>query len=95
VLGELWSGVECSSTRDRNVHRLRHGLARLVVWPYTAEAAREFGRIFAELRLLGWPMQQVDMMIAAIARTLGDCTVVTTDSDLAAVPGWVVENWAA
>jgi tRNA(fMet)-specific endonuclease VapC len=39
-------------------------------------------------------MQQVDMMIAAIARPLGDCTVVTTDTDLSAVPGMAVENWA-
>jgi tRNA(fMet)-specific endonuclease VapC len=29
----------------------------------------------------------------AIALTLGDCTVVTFDSDLAAVPGLSVENW--
>jgi len=33
------------------------------------------------------------MQIAAIARTLGNCTVVTKDSDLEAVPGLVVENW--
>jgi tRNA(fMet)-specific endonuclease VapC len=95
VLGELWSGIECSTTRERNAQRLRHAMSRLVVWPYTPDAAAEFGRIFAELRRIGRPMQQVDMMIAAIARTLGDCTVVTTDSDLSAVPGLAVENWAA
>ncbi len=95
VLGELWSGVECSTTRDRNAQRLRHALSRLVVWPYATDAAEEFGRIFAELRRIGRPMQQVDMMVAAIARTLGDCVVVTGDSDLSAVPGLAVENWAA
>lgn len=36
----------------------------------------------------------VDLMIAAIARTLGDCTVVTVDGDFSAVPGLKVENWA-
>jgi predicted nucleic acid-binding protein len=35
----------------------------------------------------------VDMMIAAIALTLG--TAVTKDGDLFAVPGLTVENWAA
>jgi tRNA(fMet)-specific endonuclease VapC len=39
-------------------------------------------------------MQIVDMQLAAIALSLGNCTVVTTDSDLAAVPGLSVENWA-
>ena len=38
-------------------------------------------------------MQAVDIMIAAIALSLGDCTVVSTDSDLLAVPGLTVENW--
>jgi tRNA(fMet)-specific endonuclease VapC len=39
-------------------------------------------------------MQLVDMQVAAIARSLGNCTVVSTDSDLADVPGLVVEDWA-
>ena len=48
VLGELWSGVEGSISRDRNLHRLRLALSRLVVWPYTNEAAEQFGRVFGD-----------------------------------------------
>jgi tRNA(fMet)-specific endonuclease VapC len=95
VLGELWSGVEGSLSRDRNLQRLRLALSRLVVWPYTSEAAEEYGRVFSELRRIGRPMQQVDIMIAAIALSLGNCTVVTTDSDLGAVPGLITENWTS
>ena len=36
----------------------------------------------AELRRIGRPMQQVNIMIAAIACSLGNCSVVTADSDL-------------
>ncbi|MCZ2341773.1 MAG: hypothetical protein LC104_08250 [Bacteroidales bacterium] len=43
---------------------------------------------------IGRPMQVIDIMIAAVARTLGNTTVITKDSDLAAVPGLRVENWA-
>ncbi len=39
-------------------------------------------------------MQPIDVQIAAIALNLGNCTVVSADSDLAAVPGLTVENWA-
>jgi tRNA(fMet)-specific endonuclease VapC len=39
-------------------------------------------------------MQQVDIQVAAIALTLGDCVVVSRDSDLSAVPGLTVENWS-
>jgi len=94
VLGELWSGVEGSISRDKNLHRLRLALSRLVVWPYTNEAAEQFGRVFAELRRIGRPMQQIDIMVAAIAFALGNCTVVSQDTDLAAIPGLTVENWA-
>ena len=37
----------------------------------------------------------VDTMIAAIAMTLGNCTVVSSDSDLRAVPGLNLEDWRA
>jgi tRNA(fMet)-specific endonuclease VapC len=46
------------------------------------------------LKRIGRPMQQIDIMIAAIAFSLGNCSVATADSDLAAVPGLLVENWA-
>ncbi len=94
VLAELHFGIELSASRERNLQKLRGALATLTVWPFTEAAAEEYGRLAAELRRIGRPMQQVDIMIAAIARTLGDCVVVSKDSDLAAVPGLKVENWS-
>jgi tRNA(fMet)-specific endonuclease VapC len=93
VLGELWAGIEGSATREENLRRLRHGLSRLVLWIYDEAAAIQYGRIFTELKRMGRPMQQVDMQIAAIAFALGNCTVVSADSDLTDVPGLTVENW--
>jgi tRNA(fMet)-specific endonuclease VapC len=95
VLGELWSGVEGSASRELNEQRLRHALSRLIVWPYTNKAAAEYGRIFAELRRTGRVIQQVDIQIGAIARTLSQCIVVSKDADLRAIPGLTVENWAS
>jgi tRNA(fMet)-specific endonuclease VapC len=95
VLGELYYGVENSATRDRNLQLLLSALGRLRVWPFTNDAAEEYGWLFAELRRIGRPMQVVDIQLAAIALTLGNCTVVTTDTDLDAVPGLATENWAA
>jgi tRNA(fMet)-specific endonuclease VapC len=95
VLGELHYGVQWSVTRDRNLQRLINGVSALTIWPFTEDAAKEFGRLAAEMRRRGRPMQQIDLQIAAIALTLGNCTVVTTDSDFSAVPALSVENWAA
>src|SRR5262249_12583010 len=95
VLGELWSGVECSASRDRNLQRLRNAVARLLIWPYTETAAAEFGRIFAELKRAGKVIQQIDMQIGAIARPLPHCIIVSKDNDLREICGVTVENWAS
>jgi tRNA(fMet)-specific endonuclease VapC len=95
VVGELFFGVEASATRDVNFQRLRRALGRIVCWPFDRKAAEEYGRLAAGLKRSGRVIQQIDIQIAAIALSLGSCTVVTTDSDLAAMPGLVVENWRA
>jgi tRNA(fMet)-specific endonuclease VapC len=95
VLGELWSGVEGSARREANLSQLRHALSHLAIWPYSEEAAAEYGRIFIELRRAGRQMQQIDIQIAAIASTLGNCVIVTKDSDFSAVNGLTIENWSS
>src|SRR5262245_40700386 len=95
VLGELWAGMELSATRDENVQRMKHALARLRLWPFEGKAAEEFGRLFAHLKRSGAMIQQIDMQVAAIALSLGNCTVVSKDGDFSAVPGLSVENWAS
>jgi tRNA(fMet)-specific endonuclease VapC len=93
VLGELWSGVELSETRERSEARLRNSLGELTIWPYDDRAAQEFGRIFADLKRRGRPIQQIDIQIAAVVRTLPDCTLVTRDGDFQAVIGLRVTDW--
>lgn len=95
VVGELFYGAENSATRDANLRQLRVGLLGIRVWPFDRRAAEEFGRLRAHLRRIGRPIQVIDAQLAAVALTLGRCTVVSADTDLLAVPGLAVENWAA
>jgi tRNA(fMet)-specific endonuclease VapC len=95
VVAELFYGLEFSASRDENVLRLRRGLKKIKCWPFDRAAAETYGRLAAELKRIGRPMQTIDIMLAAIALSLGNCTVITTDSDLVAVPGLTVENWAS
>jgi tRNA(fMet)-specific endonuclease VapC len=65
----------------------------MICWPFTRDAAEEYGKIATELKRIGRPMQQIDIMIGAIARSLGSCVVITVDNDLEAIPNLTVENW--
>ncbi len=92
-LGEILGGMELSDNRNESLKIVRRTLSMFVLWPFDRTAASEYGKIYAHLRRIGRPMQQIDMQIAAIARSLGKCTVVSYDSDLSAIPGLPVEDW--
>ncbi len=95
VVAELFYGLEFSVSRDENIARLERGLSQIRSWPFDRIAAREYARIAADLKRRGRKMQVVDMMVAAIASTLVNCVVISTDSDLSSVSGLTVENWMA
>ena len=94
VIGELWGGVEFSSSSERNRASLARALSRVTRWTFDERAAREYGRLYADLRRRGRIIPQIDLQIAAIALTLGNCTVVTKDSDFQAIHGLDVEDWS-
>ena len=95
VLGEIVGGLEASASRDASWAVARRSLGQLVCWPYDRDAAYEYGRIYADLKRRGRIIQQIDMQIAAVALSLTQCVVVSSDTDLTAVSGLTVENWAS
>ncbi len=65
--------------------------------PYTLRAVTQgsFGDTIPnseKLRIVSPELQQVDLQIAAIALALGQCTMVSEDSDLSSVPGLSVKG---
>lgn len=94
VLGELIAGVQNSDDPQRRLATMWRNLSQFACWTFDTPAAIEFGRVYAELRRAGRAMQVPDLQIAAIALSLGNCVVVSKDSDLRAVPGLTVEDWS-
>jgi tRNA(fMet)-specific endonuclease VapC len=78
VVAELFGGIENSASRDDNLVVLRRTLAGLKCWPLDRRASEEFGRLFVVLKRAGRPIGPIDMLVAAIALSPGNCTVVTT-----------------
>jgi tRNA(fMet)-specific endonuclease VapC len=94
VLAELRAGIEYSESRERNLQILNRALPALTVWPFENNAALVYGRLWADLKKRGELIPQNDTQIAAIALSLGNCVVVTKDSDFQVVSGLKVEDWS-
>lgn len=93
AVAELLGGLEFSASADRNRPGVERVLAQLTLWPFGLPAARLYGRLYAVLRRRGDQIQPVDLMLAAVALTVKDCVVVSSDGDLRRVPGLRVEDW--
>lgn len=94
VIAELYYGLEFSSSREINSLRIGRTLSQLTSWPFERSAARQCALVMADLKRRGLPIQMIDMLLAAVALSLGNTTVVTMDSDLLRISGLSVENWA-
>jgi tRNA(fMet)-specific endonuclease VapC len=94
VVAELYFGVENSASREPNLVLLERTLAGLTCWPLTRQASREYGRLSAALKRQGRTIGRIDILTASIGLTLPNCTVVSKDQDMLAIPGLTVVNWA-
>ena len=92
VLGELYYAVYASQRSVENLDRLQSLVGALLLWPFDALAAQEFGRIQAEQRAKGRPIPPLDAQIAAVAR-VNDLTLLTDDRHFTFVDGLRIENW--
>src|SRR5437763_1563320 len=87
VVAEILGGVEYSVSRSQNLPRVQRELKLLRLWPFDLRAAHEYATLYAELRRRGAPVQTIDLMIAAVSRTLPDRTTVSSDRDFSRIPG--------
>ena len=92
VLCELLAGVVVRKDLDKCRRRLERLLQIVRVWPVDMAIAERYAKVYHELRNIGRPVSQVDMMLAAIARHL-NATLLTTDQDFQVLPDIRTENW--
>jgi tRNA(fMet)-specific endonuclease VapC len=94
-LGELYYGARrLGAAGERLLARIESLLLpNLLVLPFDAEAARQYGELRAELEKAGTPIGDADTRIAAIARTNGLTVVTANIRHFQRVDGLPVENW--
>lgn len=94
TLAELEYGMKHSSNPSQNERALLRFLVPLSVLPFGAGAASEYGAIRTFLQNNGTPIGQLDMLIAAHAKSEGLVMVTNNVRVFERVPGLKIENWA-
>ena len=94
TVSELSFGVENSRFRKANLAALDAFLLDFRVIPFDESAAREAGRVRAELEKKGQRIGAMDTLIAAHAKSLGLPVVTNNVADFSRVRGLKVENWS-
>jgi tRNA(fMet)-specific endonuclease VapC len=94
TVSELSFGVENSRFRKANLAALDAFLLDFRVIPFDESAAREAGRVRAELERKGQRIGALDTLIAAHAKSLGLPVVTNNVADFSRVKGLKVENWS-
>jgi tRNA(fMet)-specific endonuclease VapC len=93
VLAELEHGVAASAYPERNALALVRFLIIARCLPFTDRAAGEYGRIRADLQRRGKIIGELDMLIAAHAKSEGLVFVTNNMREFERVEGLRLENW--
>lgn len=96
VYAELWSGIEKSpaKTRKERENQLLYFLSMLMVHVWDENAARAYACIHTDLQARGLMIGNMDLLIAAHAKSLGATLVTNNEREFARVEGLKLENWA-
>jgi tRNA(fMet)-specific endonuclease VapC len=92
TVAELEFGAAKSGSA-RNVAALQQFLEPLEIADFDRAAAREYGRLRAQLEAAGTPIGPLDTQIAAHALALGVTLVSNNLREFARVPGLALANW--
>jgi tRNA(fMet)-specific endonuclease VapC len=94
TLSELEHGICNSSHHTKNRLALTDFLTILDVLPYDEIAAREYGILRTDLKNRGYPIGNMDMLIAAHAIATSMTLVTNNTSEFGRVRGLALADWS-
>jgi len=90
---ELYYGAYNSNRAKENLDRAEFFIQQLPVFPLTDAALRCFGELKTQLRKIGRPIADFDLMIASVALTEGKILVTNNTRHYDRITGLKIENW--
>lgn len=95
VYAELYSGIEKSQRKQRaeREQQLRYFLSLLEVSDWGEAAGREYAKLHTDLQQRGLMIGNMDLLIAAHAKSLGATLVTNNLKEFSRIDGLHLENW--
>jgi tRNA(fMet)-specific endonuclease VapC len=93
TLAELEYGVARSHYPDRNRAALLEFLLPFMILDFDSTASAEYGRIRSSLESKGKPIDPMDLLLAAQAKSHGLILVTNNEREFKRIDGLQVENW--
>jgi len=93
TLAELLYGVHKSGRPEKNREALNNFAGLLELSPFDDRCAEAYGEISAHLESMGRVIGQMDMLIAAHAKSLNVTLVSNNIREFKRIPGLKLENW--
>jgi tRNA(fMet)-specific endonuclease VapC len=90
---ELYYGAYNSSRVVENLSRVDAFVNEIVVLPLHATILKRFGEVKAQLRQMGQPLADFDLLIACIALVENKILVTNNTRHYERIPGLKLENW--
>jgi tRNA(fMet)-specific endonuclease VapC len=93
VKAELYLGAEKSNRTNENLQTLDSLFVNLMSFDFDDQAAREYGRLRAQLEREGTPIGPNDLMIAAIALANRSTLVTHNTAEFSRIKTLQIEDW--
>ena len=93
TLSELEYGVQKSQRPQENAVNLVRFLLPFEILPFDEKAAEAYGIIRADLERHGRVIGNMDMLIAAHAKSLDTTLVTNNEKEFRRIPDLCIENW--
>jgi tRNA(fMet)-specific endonuclease VapC len=93
TVAELYYGAYNSNRVTENIARAEFFIQNLPVLPLNDTALRRFGELKAELRRIGQPIADFDLLIASVALAESYILVTNNTRHYDRIPELQLENW--
>ena len=94
TVAELYYGAYNSNRVTENLARAEFFIQQLPVFPLNDDALRRFGELKAELRRMGQPIADFDLLIPSVALAESYILVTNNTRHYDRIPELQLENWA-